>query len=80
MSVSTDANGNATLPFFPIGAGVIVTATATSPTGDTSEFSNCAVAGSGHEPAANAGPDQSASVGDVVQLTGLGSSDADGDR
>ena len=30
VSVATDANGNATLPFFPIGPGVLVTATATS--------------------------------------------------
>ena len=41
VSVTTDGAGNATLPFFPIGAGVLVTATATSATGDTSEFSNC---------------------------------------
>ena len=40
VSVATDANGNATLPLFPIGAGVLITATATSPTGDTSEFSS----------------------------------------
>ena len=40
-SVSTDANGNATLPLFTAAAGLIVTATATSSTNDTSEFSAC---------------------------------------
>ena len=40
-SVTTDANGNATLPLFTAAAGLIVTATATSSTNDTSEFSAC---------------------------------------
>ncbi|HEU4891732.1 MAG TPA: FG-GAP-like repeat-containing protein [Vicinamibacterales bacterium] len=40
-SVTTDANGNATLPFQATGSGIFITATATSPTNDTSEFSNC---------------------------------------
>ena len=39
--VNTDANGNATLPLFTAAAGLIVTATATSSTNDTSEFSAC---------------------------------------
>jgi hypothetical protein len=78
-SVITDANGNAAMPLFAVNPGLIVTATATSPTAETSEFSACAVAGSLHAPAADAGPDQAAIVGDVVQLNGLGSSDVDGD-
>ena len=41
VSVTTDANGNATLPLFTAAAGLIVTATATSATNDTSEFSAC---------------------------------------
>ena len=40
-SVTTDANGNATLPFQATGSGIFITATATSPSNDTSEFSNC---------------------------------------
>ena len=64
-------------PFFQIGAGVIVTATVTSASGDTSEFSNCVPAGSQHEPVADAGPDQSVNAGDTVQLNGAGSSDPD---
>ena len=43
-SVTTDANGNATLPLFTAAAGLIVTATATSATNDTSEFSACVTA------------------------------------
>ena len=39
--MTTDANGNATLPLFTAAAGLIVTATATSSTNDTSEFSAC---------------------------------------
>ena len=41
--VLTDANGNATIPLFPVAAGQVVTATATSGNGDgdTSEFSAC---------------------------------------
>ena len=37
----TSASGNATLPLFAAAAGQIVTATATSASGDTSEFSAC---------------------------------------
>jgi uncharacterized repeat protein (TIGR01451 family) len=40
-TVNTDANGNATLPFFATGSGLSVTATATSSTNNTSEFSAC---------------------------------------
>jgi parallel beta-helix repeat protein len=41
VDVTTDANGNATLQFQPTGSALFVTATATSPANDTSEFSNC---------------------------------------
>ena len=41
-SVTTNASGTATLPFFAAPAGQVVTATATSSIGDTSEFSACA--------------------------------------
>ena len=41
VSVTTDANGNAAIPLFEADTGTIVTATATSPTNDTSEFSAC---------------------------------------
>ncbi len=41
-SVTTNASGTATLPFFAAPAGQVVTATATSSNGDTSEFSACA--------------------------------------
>ncbi len=41
VSVTTVANGNATLPLFNAAAGAIVTATATSAANDTSEFSAC---------------------------------------
>ena len=41
VSVTTNASGNATIPLFTASAGQIVTATATSPTNDTSEFSAC---------------------------------------
>ena len=42
QTVTTDANGNATLPFVATGFGQSVTATATNTaTGDTSEFSAC---------------------------------------
>jgi hypothetical protein len=39
--VTTDANGNAAIPLFAAAAGTVVTATATSATNDTSEFSAC---------------------------------------
>ena len=80
VSVATDANGNATLPVFPIGAGVLITATATSPTGDTSEFSACVTSGASNDPpVASAGADQSVNAGNVVQLSGIASSDPDSD-
>ena len=80
VSVATDADGNATLPLFPIGAGVLITATATSPTGDTSEFSACVTSGGSNEPpVASAGADQSVNAGNVVQLSGIASSDPDSD-
>ena len=41
MSVTTDASGNATIPPFAATSSTVVTATATSPSGDTSEFSGC---------------------------------------
>ncbi len=78
-SVSTDANGNATLPLFTAAAGLIVTATATSSTNDTSEFSACVTSSSQHEPVADAGPDQSVNAGNTVQLNGTASSDPDSD-
>ena len=43
-SFTTDANGDATLPFLAAPAGSIVTATATDPAGNTSESSSCATA------------------------------------
>src|SRR4029453_17583912 len=41
VSVTTDGNGNVQLPLFSAGVGLIVTATATSATNDTPEFSSC---------------------------------------
>jgi CSLREA domain-containing protein len=43
-SVTTDANGNATItfnPLFTVEAGQFITSTATDPSGNTSEFSGC---------------------------------------
>ena len=40
-SVATDANGNATIPLFAVAGGQFVTATATDPLENTSEFSSC---------------------------------------
>ena len=39
--MTTDATGNATIPPFTVAAGQIVTATATDPANNTSEFSAC---------------------------------------
>ena len=47
-SAATNSDGFATLPFFPIGRGDLVTATARSPSGDTSEFSPCVLSASAH--------------------------------
>ena len=55
VSVTTDANGNATVPLLVADPGVTVTATATSASGDTSEFSACAIAGSQQAPAQSKG-------------------------
>lgn len=44
QSVTTDASGNATInfnPSFTVSAGQFITSTATDPSGNTSEFSNC---------------------------------------
>ena len=41
ISVTTNGTGDATIPFFAAAAGQFVTATATSPTNNTSEFSAC---------------------------------------
>ncbi len=40
-TVGTDGAGNATIPLFSAAAGQVVTATATDPSGNTSEFSAC---------------------------------------
>ena len=40
-AVTTDANGNATIPLFAVAAGQFVTATATDSSSNTSEFSAC---------------------------------------
>ena len=43
IQVTADGSGNATIPFFAAPAGQVVTATATSASGDTSEFSSCVI-------------------------------------
>ena len=43
VTVTTGSDGNVTLPLLAAPQGTLVTATATSPTNDTSEFSNCVV-------------------------------------
>ncbi len=40
-AVTTDANGNAAIPFFAVAGNPFVTATATDSSSNTSEFSNC---------------------------------------
>ena len=42
-SVATDANGTATIPYFPAAVGQFVTATATDSSNNTSEFSACVI-------------------------------------
>ena len=85
--VSTDANGDvefeAAISGFAVGD--FVTATATDPDGNTSEFCECveAVDHLNKPPVANAGLDQlvecAAPTGTDVQLDGTGSSDPDDD-
>ena len=47
VTVTTGSDGNVTLPLLTAPQGTLVTATATSPTNDTSEFSNCVGLGAG---------------------------------
>jgi hypothetical protein len=81
-SAATDASGDATftatLPA-DFSEGLVATATATDPDGNTSEFSACAavqkVASTTQPPVANAGPNQTVSTGTLVMLNGNGSFD-----
>ena len=58
-SVVTDGTGNAAISFFAVSPVQVVTATATSSGGDTSEFSACVTSRPPNgRPVANAGPDQ----------------------
>jgi CSLREA domain-containing protein len=81
-SATTDATGNVTFTAtLPANAseGLVATATATDPSGNTSEFSACAavqqVPPTTQPPVANAGSNQTVSAGTLVMLNGSGSSD-----
>ena len=79
-SVTTNAEGNAAIPFFAAATGQVVTATATDASGNTSEFSACVSPDAANtRPVANAGPDQTAYVDRLVTLDGNGSDPDDDD-
>jgi uncharacterized repeat protein (TIGR01451 family) len=80
INVTTDASGNASFTS-EVPPATTLTATATNPSGNTSEFSPCITTtdGSNRPPIANAGADQEVPVGGTVQLNGSGSSDPDDD-
>ena len=75
MSVATDATGLATIPLFTTAAGQFVTATATDPSNNTSEFSACVQTGEQPEIAITATDPDAAELGSntgtvVVTRTG----------
>ena len=79
-SITTDGSGDAAIPFFAVSPVQVVTATATSAGGDTSEFSACVTSlPPNGRPVANAGPDQNAYVGRLVTLDGNGNDPDDDD-
>jgi hypothetical protein len=74
-----DASFSVSLPL-NIPAGQVATATATDPSGNTSQFSTCEAVqqvAANLPPIANAGPNQTVTVGTLVMLDGTGSSDPD---
>lgn len=77
VTVTTDAGGDAGFDAYLAGAsldGEFITATATDPVGNTSEFSGLAVAVN-QAPTAHAGGPYSGTEGGMVALDGTGSSD-----
>ncbi len=76
----TDSGGNGTWTLVAAGnvTGLVLSSTATDPTGNTSEFSAPQPPQTNLPPVANAGSDQTAHIGDIVTLDGSQSNDPDG--
>lgn len=76
----TDSGGNGTWTLVAAGnvTGLVLSSTATDPTGNTSEFSAPQPPQTNLPPVANAGPDQTAHISDTVTLDGSQSNDPDG--